>query len=64
MQTNIVIDSKLIQDALLATGLKAETEVVEKGLKTLIKIAKQMELHNLRGKIEWIGDLDVMRVDK
>jgi Arc/MetJ family transcription regulator len=64
MQTNIVIDSKLIQDALLATGLKAETEVVEKGLKTLIKIAKQMELRNLRGKIEWIGDLDVMRVDK
>lgn len=33
MRTNIVIDDKLMQDALKATGVKTKREAVELGLK-------------------------------
>ncbi len=36
MRTNIVIDDKLMRDALHATGLKTKREVVEEGLRTLV----------------------------
>jgi hypothetical protein len=38
--------------------------VVEKGLKLLVQIKKQEHLKNLRGKLEWDGDLDAMRLDQ
>ncbi|MCP4969163.1 MAG: type II toxin-antitoxin system VapB family antitoxin, partial [Arcobacter sp.] len=38
MRTNIVIDDNLMNLALESTGLKTKKEVVEEGLKTLIKI--------------------------
>lgn len=41
MRTNIVIDDKLMRDALQATGLKTKREVVEEGLRTLLRINKQ-----------------------
>lgn len=64
MRTNIVIDDKLMADTLRATGLKTKREVVELGLKTLLRIKQQSEIKKLRGKITWDGDLDTMRREK
>lgn len=64
MRTNIVIDDKLMSLALKTTGLKTKKEVVEEGLKTLIKIKNQSKLKSLRGKLHWEGDLEKMRADK
>jgi len=64
MRTNIVIDDKLMSDTLRATGIKTKREVVELGLKTLLRLQQQTELRKLRGKYEWEGDLDAMRRDK
>lgn len=64
MRTNIVIDDKLMNLALKTTGLKTKREVVEEGLRTLIKINKQAKLKELRGKLHWEGDLEKMRTDK
>jgi len=64
MRTNIVIDDKLMSLALESTGLKTKKEVVEEGLKTLIKIKNQARLKSLRGKLNWEGDISKMRVDK
>jgi Arc/MetJ family transcription regulator len=64
MRTNIVIDDKLMRDALRATGLKTKREAVELGLKTLLRIAKQAEIRRLRGQLEWHGDLEAMRLDR
>ncbi len=64
MRTNIVIDDKLMADALKATGLQTKREVVELGLKTLLRLRQQSEVRKLRGKITWDGDLDAMRRDK
>ena len=64
MRTNIVIDDKLMKDALRATGVKTKREAVELGLRTLVDLCKQEQARQLRGKITWKGDLDDMRTDK
>lgn len=63
MRTNIVIDDKLMALALESTGLKTKKEVVEEGLKALIKIKSQSKLKTLKGKLHWEGDIETMRVD-
>ncbi|MCW5636333.1 MAG: type II toxin-antitoxin system VapB family antitoxin [Rubrivivax sp.] len=64
MRTNIVIDDKLMAATLRATGLRTKREVVELGLRTLLRLRQQSEIKKLRGKITWEGDLDEMRRDK
>jgi Arc/MetJ family transcription regulator len=64
MRTNIVIDDKLMSDALRATGLKTKREAVELGLRTLLRLRQQAEIRNFRGKLPWEGDLNAMRLDK
>ena len=64
MRTNIVIDDKLMREALLATGVKTKRDAVELGLRTLVLLNKQEELRRFRGKLQWRGDLDAMRADK
>jgi len=61
MRTNIVIDDKLMSDALKATGFRTKKEAVEEGLKLLIKKNKQNSIRKLRGKLKWEGDLDEIR---
>jgi Arc/MetJ family transcription regulator len=64
MRTNIVIDDKLMRDTLRATGLKTKREAVEEGLRVLLRLKKQVGIRRLRGKLDWQGDLDVMRSDR
>jgi Arc/MetJ family transcription regulator len=64
MRTNIVIDDKLMSEALKATGLTTKREAVELGLRTLIKLKKQEGLRAFRGRLKWEGDLDEMRRGK
>ena len=63
MRTNIVIDDKLMRDALRATGLKTKREAVELGLRTLLRLSRQAEIRRLRGRLDWQGDLEAMRSD-
>ena len=64
MRTNIVIDDKLMRDTLRTTRIKTKREAVELGLRTLLRLGKQAEIHKLRGKLDWKGDLNAMRTDK
>ena len=63
MRTNIVIDDKLMRDALRATGLKTKRAAVESGLRTLLRLSRQAKIRQLRGKLNWQGDLNAMRSD-
>jgi Arc/MetJ family transcription regulator len=63
MRTNIDIDDQLMQDSLRATGLTTKREVVELGLRTLLRLKQQEALRQLRGQLAWDGDLDAMRLD-
>ncbi|HBL29965.1 MAG TPA: DUF2191 domain-containing protein [Acidobacteria bacterium] len=58
MRTNIVIDDKLMADALRITGLKTKREAVELGLRTLIGLWQQEAIRAFRGKLHWEGDLE------
>ena len=64
MRTNIVIDDALMADAIAATGAQTKREVVELGLKTLVRLRDQAEIKAFRGKLAWDGDLDAMRRDR
>ena len=64
MRTNIVIDDRLMREALQAAGLKTKRETVELGLRTLVRLKRQSEIRRLRGKVDWQGDLETMRSDR
>jgi Arc/MetJ family transcription regulator len=63
MRTNIVIDDDLMKEVLKLTGLKTKREAVEQGLKTLLRLKRQEQIKDYRGKLRWEGDLDAMRRD-
>ena len=63
MRTNIVIDDALMAETLKATGLKTKREAVELGLQTLLRLRRQQDIRQLRGKLAWEGDLDASRID-
>jgi Arc/MetJ family transcription regulator len=64
MRTSIVIDDKLMRDTLRTTGLKTKREVVELGLRTLLRLRKQAAIRRLRGRLVWQGDLWALRSDR
>lgn len=64
MRTNIVIDDTLMRETLEATGLKTKREAVEEGLRTLLRLRQQAGIRELRGTVQWEGNLDDMRTDK
>ena len=63
MRTNIVIDDELMKQVLKLTGLTTKREAVEQGLKTLVRLKRQEQIRQYRGKLRWEGDLDQMRRD-
>jgi Arc/MetJ family transcription regulator len=62
MRTNIVLDDKLIERAQKLTGIKTKREVVHEALRLLILLNEQAEIHVLRGKMPWDGDLNESRM--
>lgn len=64
MRTNIVIDDKLIAEAIRASGARTKREAVEPGLKALIRLKRQARIRHYRGKLHWHDDLERMRRDE
>ena len=61
MRTNIVIDDELMKRVLKLTGIRTKREAVEMGLKALLKLKRQEQIRDYRGKLDWQGDLDDLR---
>lgn len=61
MRTNVVIDDELMADALESTGLNTKKAVIEEALRTLVRLKKQERVRSLRGKLQWEGDLNMLR---
>jgi len=64
VRTNIVLDSKLIEAGLEATGLKTRRELVDFALRELLRHKQQKRLLSLKGKVIWEGDLTEMRAGR
>jgi Arc/MetJ family transcription regulator len=63
MRTNIVIEDELMEKAIMLSEGKTKKAVVEEALQLLIRIKEQLKLRDLRGQLNWEGDLDQMRLD-
>lgn len=61
MRTNIEIDDKLMKEAMRRANKKTKRETVEEALKMLIRVNRQTGIRKLRGKVQWVGNLDEMR---
>lgn len=64
MRTNVVIDDDLMDEALKISQFKTKKDAVEEGLKLLVQRKKQESIKDLRGKLNWKGDLNDMRTDE
>ncbi|MCP4752507.1 MAG: type II toxin-antitoxin system VapB family antitoxin [Proteobacteria bacterium] len=60
-RTNIVIDEELIRTGLKVTGLKTQRALVDFALRELLRREAQIKILELRGNIDWKGDLGEMR---
>ena len=63
MRTNIVIDDDLMDKAIQLGGTKTKKAVVEEALRLFIQLKKQLKIRDLKGKLTWEGDLNLMRSD-
>jgi Arc/MetJ family transcription regulator len=63
MRTHIDIDEQLLEEAMRLSGARTKREVVALALQTLVRLRQQEGLRKLRGKLDWQGDLDAMRID-
>ena len=61
IRTNIVLDKQLLEAALQATGMKTRRQLIEYALRELVRHKQQSKLLNLKGTIQWEGDLQAMR---
>ncbi|MGH7885388.1 MAG: type II toxin-antitoxin system VapB family antitoxin [Thermodesulfobacteriota bacterium] len=60
-RTNVVIDEKLLEEGMRVTGLKTYKELIDTALRDLVRREKQLGIRDLRGTIQWEGDLDEIR---
>lgn len=63
MRTNVVIDDELMEKAMESSGCRTRKAAIESGLRLLVQISSQKKLRELRGKIDWRGNLEEMRRD-
>jgi Arc/MetJ family transcription regulator len=60
-RTNIVLDEKLVAQTMKITGIKTQRELVDFALREIVRHATQMRTLELKGKINWQGNLDKSR---
>jgi Arc/MetJ family transcription regulator len=61
MRTNIVIDDKLMREAMRSAKTRTKRATVEQGLRMLIRLKRQEAIRRFRGKVQWEGELEESR---
>jgi len=64
VRTNIVLDQDLVEHAKILTGIKTTRAVVHEALQTLVQRREQATVRQLRGKLNWEGDLEASRMSR
>jgi Arc/MetJ family transcription regulator len=64
VRTNIVIDPRLMGEALRLSGAPTKRQVVEDSLRLLIQVKRQERIRQARGQLKWVGRLEAMRRDR
>lgn len=61
MKTAVEADEELLKQAQALTEISSRQELVDLALKTLIQAQRRRQMLQLRGKVQWEGDLEAMR---
>jgi Arc/MetJ family transcription regulator len=56
-RTNIVLDEKLVDKCMKTTGIKTQRTLIDHALRELLRHASQTKILELKGKVNWEGDL-------
>jgi len=64
LRTNVVLDTKLVEAGLKATGLRTRRELIDFALRELLRHKQQKKLLALKGNVTWEGDLAEMRAGR
>lgn len=64
MRTNVIIDDRLMGEALKTSGFTTKKDAIEAGLKLLVQLSRQKTIRKFRGMLKWDGNLDEMRLDR
>ncbi len=62
MRTNIVLDDKLVEEAIKITNIKTKKELINLSLKELVENRSRMKLQDLYGKIKFSEDYDYKKM--
>ncbi len=61
MRTTLNIDDEALQAAMSFSEGRTKTEVINEALRRFVRAKRRRQLLQLRGKIEWDGDIDALR---
>ena len=60
-RTNIVLDDTLVAECQKATGIKTRKALIDHALRELLRHEHQLKILELKGKVQWEGDLATWR---
>ncbi|RLB28708.1 MAG: type II toxin-antitoxin system VapB family antitoxin [Deltaproteobacteria bacterium] len=60
-RTNIVLDEKLVDKCMKATGIKTQKALIDHALRELLRHESQTKILELKGKVNWEGDVGQLR---
>jgi Arc/MetJ family transcription regulator len=63
-RTNIELDETLVKEAMKLTRITTKKELINFALAELVRRKRRKKILNLKGKVDWIGELDDMRADR
>lgn len=61
MRVSVILDDDLLERAKALTGITTTREVLQLALEELVRLREQGQVRELRGKLTWEGNLDMMR---
>lgn len=60
-RTNVLLDDKIVEDCLKATGIKTRRALIDHALRELLRHESQTKILELKGKVHWEGNLNEWR---
>ena len=60
-RTNVVLDDALVEDCQKLTGISTRRSLIDYALHELLRHRRQRRLLELKGAVQWEGDLDTWR---
>jgi Arc/MetJ family transcription regulator len=60
-RTNVVLDDKLVEDCMKATGIRTQKALIDHALRELLRHDNQTKILELKGKVDWGGNLEEWR---